>query len=62
MDEGKKIKMHFTSDKEKEAKAKKEKGQEHLESQDVHKKEETTEALPIRNVRGKKKRRLSKPP
>jgi len=29
MDEGKKIKMHLTSDKEKEAKAKKEKGQEH---------------------------------
>ena len=46
MDEGKKIKMHFTSDKEKEAKAKKEKGQEHLESQDVQKKEETREALP----------------
>ncbi|WAC07573.1 MAG: nucleotide exchange factor GrpE [Thermodesulfobacteriota bacterium] len=46
MDEGKKIKMHFTSDKEKEAKAKKEKGQEQLESQDVHKKEETAEALP----------------
>ena len=46
MDEGKKIKMHFTSDKEKEAKAKKEKGQEHLESQDVQKQEETTEALP----------------
>jgi hypothetical protein len=45
MDEGKKIKMHFTSDKEKEAKAKKEKRQEHLESQDVHKKEETAEAL-----------------
>ena len=45
MDEGKKIKMHFTSDKEKEAKAKKEKGQEQLESQDVHKKEETTETL-----------------
>src|SRR4030042_1410328 len=46
MDEGKKIKMHFTSDKEKEAKEKKEKGQEHLASQDVQKKEETREALP----------------
>ena len=45
MDEGKKIKMHFTSDKEKEPKAKKEKGQEHLESQDLNKKEKTTEAL-----------------
>jgi len=45
MDEGKKIKMHLTSDKEKEAKAKKEKGQEHLESEDLHKKEKTTEAL-----------------
>jgi molecular chaperone GrpE len=45
MDEGKKLKMHVTSDKEKEAKAKKEKEQEHLESQDVHKQEETTEAL-----------------
>jgi len=45
MDEGKKIKVNFESDKGKNPKPKKEKDQEHLESQDVHKKEDTTETL-----------------
>ena len=45
MDEGKKIKIHFGSDKEKEAKAEKEKGREHVHMKDVKEKDAIKEAL-----------------